>query len=199
MALEIRSAQFFKSVFSLTELPKDNFPHIVFAGKSNVGKSSLINVLCNQKKLAQISKTPGKTKALNFFLVNNNIYFVDLPGYGYAKVSQELRQMWSNLIEGYIKSCQQLRGVIFILDLRHLPSEADLQLKLFLEHCNLNYLLVLTKADKLSTSERAQNLNLFEEALQSENFVTFSAVTKEGKNKVLALQGFFGEIKILGS
>ena len=185
MALEIRSAQFFKSVFSLTELPKDNFPHIVFAGKSNVGKSSLINVLCNQKKLAQISKTPGKTKALNFFLVNNNIYFVDLPGYGYAKVSQGLRQMWSNLIEDYLRSCQKLRGVIFILDLRHPPSEADLQLKLFLEHCNLNYLLVLTKADKLSLSERAQNLNLAEEALQSENFITFSAVTKEGKNKIL--------------
>lgn len=185
MALEINSAQFFTSVYNLTELPKDNFPQIAFAGKSNVGKSSLINVLCNQKKLAQISKTPGKTKALNFFLVNNNSYFVDLPGYGYAKVSQELRQMWSNLIEGYIKSCRQLRGVIFILDIRHPPSEADLQLKLFLEHCNLDYLLVLTKADKLSSSGRAQNLNLFEEALQSDDFVTFSAVTKEGKNKIL--------------
>src|SRR4030067_1755790 len=144
MALEIRSAQFFKSVFSLTELPKDNFPHIVFAGKSNVGKSSLINVLCNQKKLAQISKTPGKTKALNFFLINNKIYFVDLPGYGYAKVSKEFRQMWSDLIEGYLKSSPQLKGVIFLLDMRHPPSEDDLQLKTFLDHHNLNYLIVLT-------------------------------------------------------
>src|SRR4030067_3874955 len=160
MALEIRSAQFFKSVFSLTELPKDNFPHIVFAGKSNVGKSSLINVLCNQKKLAQISKTPGKTRALNFFLINNKIYFVDLPGYGYAKVSKEFRQMLCDLIEGYLKSRQPLRGVVFVVDIRHAPTEEDLQLKAFLNYHNLNYITVLTKSDKLSAAERAQNLSL---------------------------------------
>jgi GTP-binding protein len=185
MALEISSASFLKSVFNLADLPQDNFPQLAFAGKSNVGKSSLINVLCNQKKLAQISKTPGKTKALNFFLINYKIYLVDLPGYGYAKVSKEFRQMWSDLIEGYLKSRPQLKGVIFLLDMRHPPSEDDLQLKTFLGHHNLNYLIVLTKSDKLSASERAQNSNLFEEALQSDNFVTFSALTKEGKNKIL--------------
>ena len=129
MALEVSSAQFYKSVFSLADLPKDNFPQVAFAGKSNVGKSSLINTICNQRKLAQISKTPGKTKALNFFTVNSNLYFVDLPGYGYAKVSKEFRQMWSELIEGYLKNCIQIRGIVFILDLRHPPSEDDLQMK----------------------------------------------------------------------
>lgn len=185
MALEITSASFVKSVFNLTDLPSENFPQIAFAGKSNVGKSSLINVLCNQKKLAQISKSPGKTKALNFFLINNRIYFVDLPGYGYAKVPQEFRKLWSGLIEGYLKSRNQLKGIVFILDIRHSPSDEDLQMKLFLEHYNLNYLLVLTKADKLSSSQRAQNLGVFQEALESDNFVVFSATTKEGKNKIL--------------
>ncbi|OGC78485.1 MAG: hypothetical protein A2Z27_02745 [candidate division Zixibacteria bacterium RBG_16_50_21] len=185
MPLDINSASFFKSVFNLADLPQDNFPQLAFAGKSNVGKSSLINVLCNQKKLAQISKTPGKTRALNFFLINNKIYFVDLPGYGYAKVSKEFRQMWGDLIEGYLKSRQPLRGVVFVVDIRHAPTEEDLQLKAFLNYHNLNYITVLTKSDKLSAAERAQNLSLFEEALQSDNFVTFSAVSKEGKNKIL--------------
>jgi len=185
MALEIRSAQFFKSVFNLAELPKDNFPQVAFAGKSNVGKSSVLNVLCNQKKLAQISKTPGKTKALNFFTINNNLYFVDLPGYGYAKVSKEFRQMWSELMEGYLKGCPPIRGIVLILDIRHSPSEDDLQMRAFLDHYQLNYLTVLTKADKLSSSERSQNLNMFQEALQTDNLVVFSAKTKEGKNKIL--------------
>jgi GTP-binding protein len=185
MALEISSAQFFKSIFSLAELPKDNFPQVAFAGKSNVGKSSLINVLCNQKKLAQISKTPGKTKALNFFTINNNLYFVDLPGYGYAKVSKQFRQIWSELIEGYMKNCKQIRGIVFILDLRHPPSEDDLQMKVFLDHYQLDYLTVLTKADKLSSTEKSQNLNIFQEVLKSDDFVVFSAQTKEGKNKIL--------------
>src|SRR4030067_1722086 len=123
MALEINSAQFYKSVFNLAELPKDNFPQVAFAGKSNVGKSSLINTICNQKKLAQVSKTPGKTKALNFFTVNSNLYFVDLPGYGYAKVSKEFRQMWGDLIEGYLKSRQPLRGVVFVGGIGYSPTE----------------------------------------------------------------------------
>lgn len=185
MPLEIRSAQFFKSVFNLAELPKDNFPQVAFAGKSNVGKSSLINVLCSQKKLAQISKTPGKTRALNFFTINHNLYFVDLPGYGYAKVSKEFRQMWSELIESYLRNCKQILGIVFILDLRHPPSEDDLQMKTFLDHYQLNYLTVLTKADKLSSTERSQNLNMFQEVLKSDDFVVFSAKNKEGKNKIL--------------
>ena len=185
MAYEVKSASFFKSVFNLADLPRDNFPQVAFAGKSNVGKSSVLNVLCNQKKLAQISKTPGKTKALNFFTINSNLYFVDLPGYGYAKVSKEFRRMWSELIESYLKNCKQIRGIVFILDLRHPPSEDDLQMKAFLDHYQLNYLTVLTKADKLSSSERSQNLNMFPEALQTDNLVVFSAQTKEGKNKIL--------------
>ncbi len=185
MAYEVRSPSFFKSVFSLADLPRDNFPQVAFAGKSNVGKSSLINVLCNRKKLAQISKTPGKTRALNFFTINRNLYFVDLPGYGYAKVSKEFRKMWSELIEGYLKSCKQIRGIVFILDIRHPPSEDDLQMKAFLDHYQLNYLAVLTKADKLSSTEMSQNLNMFQEVLKSDDFVVFSAKNKEGKNKIL--------------
>src|SRR3989337_1475297 len=126
--MEIKKAEYFKSVFDLKELPQDNFSQIAFAGRSNVGKSSLINTITNQKNLAKISKTPGKTKALNFFRINNRFYFVDLPGYGFAKVSKTVKTSWGELIENYLKNSPNLKGLIQILDSRHLPTEDDLEM-----------------------------------------------------------------------
>jgi len=184
--MEIKKAEYFKSVFDLKELPQDNFAQIAFAGRSNVGKSSLINTLTNQKKLALVSKTPGKTKALNFFKINNRFYFVDLPGYGYAKVSKVTKSSWGELIENYLKSSPNLKGLIQILDSRHPPSEDDLEMLEFLEFINLKFLVVLTKSDKLSSSELHIKAQKFEEVLNNNNFVFFSAKTKEGKNKILS-------------
>ncbi len=183
--MEIKSTFFVKSVFDLKELPFDNLPQLAFAGRSNVGKSSLINTLTNQKKLAQISKTPGKTKALNFFKINNRFYFVDLPGYGYAKVSESLKRNWGVLIENYLKTSSNLKGVIQILDSRHLPTVQDLELKEFLGFLRLEHLLVLTKTDKLSSTELRINLERIKQILRTDNLVLFSAKTKEGKNKIL--------------
>lgn len=184
--MEIKKAEYFKSVFDLKELPQDNFPQIAFAGRSNVGKSSLINTLTNQKNLAKISKTPGKTKALNFFQINGKFYFVDLPGYGYAKVSKVTKGNWGELIENFLKSSPNLKGLIQILDCRHSPSEDDWEMLEFLEFINLKYLVVLTKSDKLSSSELHNTAQKFQEILNHEEFVFFSAKTKEGRNKILS-------------
>lgn len=183
--MEIKEAEFVKSVFDLKELPQDNLPQIAFAGRSNVGKSSLINTLVNQKNLAKISKTPGKTKALNFFKINNRFYFVDLPGYGFAKVSKAVKTGWGDLIENYLKNSSNLKGLVQILDSRHTPTEDDLEMLEFLKFINLKYLLVLTKSDKLSSKELTANAERFKQMLSNDKLVFFSAKTKEGRNKIL--------------
>lgn len=183
--MEITKVEFIKSVFDIKELPHDNFPQIAFAGRSNVGKSSLINTLVNQKNLAKISKTPGKTRALNFFKINNRFYFVDLPGYGYAKVSKSVKSGWGDLIENYLKNSPNLKGLIQILDSRHPPTDDDMEMVEFLDFINLKYLIVLTKSDKLSPKETSKNAEKFKQILNNEDIVFFSAKTKEGKNKIL--------------
>ncbi len=184
--MEITKAEFVKSIFDLKELPQDKFPQIAFAGRSNVGKSSLINTITNQKNLAKISKTPGKTKALNFFKINNKFYFVDLPGYGFAKVAKSVKSGWGDLIENYLQSCPNLKGLIQILDSRHPPTDDDIEMLEFMEHINLKYFIVLTKSDKLSPKELSKNSEKFKQILGNEDIVIFSAKTKEGKNKILA-------------
>ena len=184
--MEIKKAEYFKSVFDLKDLPHDNFPQIAFAGRSNVGKSSLINILTNQKNLAKISKTPGKTKALNFFKINDRFYFVDLPGYGFAKVSKTVKGGWEDLIENYLKSSPNLKGLIQILDCRHPPSEDDWEMLEFLDFINLKYLVVLNKSDKLSYSELPKNAQKFKQILNHEDFLFFSSKTKAGGNKILS-------------
>ena len=184
--MEIKKSEYFKSVFDLKELPQDNFSQIAFAGRSNVGKSSLINILTNQKNLAKISKTPGKTKALNFFKINDRFYFVDLPGYGFAKVSKTVKSGWEDLIENYLKTSPNLKGLIQILDSRHPPTKDDLEMLEFLEFINLKYLVVLTKSDKLTSSELHNTAQKFKQILNHEEFVFFSAKTKLGRNKILS-------------
>ena len=164
------------------QLLLSEMPEIAFSGKSNVGKSSLINKLLNRKALARTSSTPGKTATVNFYRVDE-VRFVDLPGYGYAKVSQTERLRWSELMEGYFNSERDIRLVLQLLDMRHAPTENDLDMLHYLQQTGLPYAVVLTKADKLNQTERRKQLALFEELQQQEQIpaiVPFSAMNGEG-------------------
>ena len=144
------NCQFVGSFYKLVQLPKDNLPQIAFAGRSNVGKSSLLNKLTGRKKLAKVSNTPGKTRSLNFYLVNDKFYFVDLPGYGYAKVSKTERASWAELIGEYLEQAENLIGLIVLLDCRREPNDDDLRLLQWLDKKELPGIAIVTKADKLS-------------------------------------------------
>lgn len=187
MGFKIKNARYFKSFADSGSIPENNLPQIAFAGRSNVGKSSLLNTVSNMKNLAKISSTPGKTRLLNFFLINDSVYFVDLPGYGYARTSKSTQRGWKELIEGYLKSSLNLKGVIQIIDIRHPPFESDIQLSQWLDFYQKKSLVVLTKADKLSRSNTLQNQRKASEILQKKTdySVIFSAKTKQGKDDIL--------------
>lgn len=187
MVLKVKNAEYVKSVNSIADLPENRFPEIAFAGRSNVGKSSVLNKLANMRNLAKISHTPGKTRQINFFLVNENLHFVDLPGYGYAKVSKSIQENWGKLIEEYLEKSQNLKGVVLLIDARHEPFEADLQLLEWLDFYQREKLVVLTKIDKLSRSALLLNVKSISKILNlnSDSLVLFSAKTGEGKEKIL--------------
>ena len=187
MSFKIKNAAYVKSVSRVSLLPESQFPEIAFAGRSNVGKSSVLNKLANIRNLAKISSTPGKTRQINFFLINKNLHFVDLPGYGYAKVSKSMKESWGRLVEEYLKKSQYLRGVVLLLDARREPFEADLQLLEWLDYYHREKLVVLTKTDKLSRSALVLNVENASKILNinSDSFVLFSAKTGEGKEKIL--------------
>ena len=151
--MKILSAEFLTGAVSCKQYPDSLYPELAFVGRSNVGKSSLINSLLNRKKLVKTSQTPGKTQEINFFKVNNDFVFADLPGYGFAKVPQSVQRRWKKMIEDYLLTRETLLAVIFIIDLRRSPSPLDLNLKSWLEARGVEYLLVGTKVDKLSQSE----------------------------------------------
>lgn len=151
--LTIKSSEFFKSVGDTRDLPRDGLPQVAFAGRSNVGKSSLINYLLRRKGLAKTSKSPGKTRLLNFFMVNDSFFFVDLPGYGYAKVSDETRRLWVKLLDRYFSDNESLRLVVWLLDVRRDPTEQDKELWTLLRSHGHPIVVALTKCDKLSKSQ----------------------------------------------
>jgi GTP-binding protein len=166
--------------------PPASLPEVAFAGRSNVGKSSLINALVHRRKFARVSNTPGRTREINFFKVNDQFILADLPGYGYARISREKRAAWRPLIEGYLKGSTALRGVVQLLDARRTPSEDDLQMLEFLSHRETPTLIIATKVDKLRKAEREPRFrDLAKEAgVELEQIIPFSAETGEGRDEL---------------
>jgi GTP-binding protein len=184
----IRSATFITSAPSLTGCPASDLPEIAFAGRSNVGKSSLINTLLNRKGLVRTSATPGRTQMLNFFAINDILHFVDLPGYGFARAPKAVRERWQPMIRGYLGGRDNLRAVVWLLDARRDPSDEDLRFLDWLEEAERPTIPVVTKVDKLSRNELARRLAAIARAtgLDGELFTPFSAVTREGVAEVWA-------------
>src|SRR5262249_36992572 len=166
--------------------PDAVLPEIAFAGRSNVGKSSLLNKLIRRRKFARVSNTPGRTREVNFFKVNGTFVLVDLPGYGYARISKEKRAEWKPLIESYLRGSPQLRGIVHLLDVRHDPTNDDRQMLDFLGELGVPTIVVLTKVDKLRPSERRQRLTALSTSLEldDDQMIPFSAVTGEGRNEL---------------
>jgi len=166
--------------------PPTTLPEITFSGRSNVGKSSLINAVVRRKKLARVSNTPGRTRQINFFSVNDSFVLVDLPGYGYARVSKERKAEWRPLIEEYLTRSTLLRGVVQLLDARHAPSEEDLQMLEFLAGLETPTIVVATKVDKLPKAQRTSRIEALarEAGVDVEQIIAFSAVTGEGRDEL---------------
>ena len=183
----VKSAEL-ETVCGITsKLPDNKLPEIAFAGKSNVGKSSLINSLLCRKSLARTSAQPGKTQTINFYNINKELYFVDLPGYGYAKVSDEIRAKWGKMIEKYLHTSGQLKKVFLLIDIRHVPSENDCMMYDWIVDNGYDPVIICTKLDKIKRSQVQKNLKLIREKLDlvpGTKMIPFSAQTKQGKDEI---------------
>ena len=178
--MKVINTEFVTGAVSSKQYPKEAFPEFAFVGRSNVGKSSLIRSLLNRKKLVRISSTPGKTREINFFRINEKLMFADLPGYGFARVTPTLQKKWKQMIEEYLNNREPLMAIVFIVDIRRKPTELDITLKEWLEDLGRNYILVITKSDKLSGPERSKQTKLIKSAFMGEN--ALAAVTYSSKN-----------------
>jgi GTP-binding protein len=182
--MKITGATFVKSATSPEHYPRDGRPEIAFMGRSNVGKSSLINSLLGTKGLARTSSTPGRTQLINFFLINEAFYFVDLPGYGYARVPQDIKKHWGPMVEKYLASRKNLVLSIVITDSRHEPTELDQVMKEWLDARGKPFVIVATKADKLSSNQLRASLSRASAVLDSSEIVAYSAVTRSGAARI---------------
>jgi len=182
----IRSAKFICSAVTPEHYPPADLPEVAFAGRSNVGKSSLINKILNRKKLVRTSKTPGRTQLLNFFEINKIYRFVDLPGYGYAKVPAEVQKRWRPMVENYLTSRSNMRGMVLLLDIRREPSKEDLNLWHWLQTMSIEVVTVTTKVDKLSRNKRNKQIAAIAKTLgcKKEELIEFSAMTGEGRHEI---------------
>jgi GTP-binding protein len=193
--MKITSAEFIKSAFAEADWPLDTIPEVAFMGRSNVGKSSLINSLLAVRGLARTSSTPGRTQSLNFFLINKRFRFVDLPGFGYARVPKAIKSSWGEMVSSYLAKREQLVLSIHIVDSRHEPTKLDLQLHEWLEHSAKPRLIVATKSDKLSNNELKESLGRVKRVFSKDRVVAYSAKTGRGGSEVWraiesALAGF---------
>jgi GTP-binding protein len=182
----IKSADFIKSAVTPEQYPPPELSEFAFSGRSNVGKSSLINALVNKKHLVKTSSTPGRTQLLNFFLINEAIYFVDLPGYGYAKVPLAVKNKWGPMIETYLSTRPTLKGVFLIMDIRRIPGHEERNFIDWLAHFNIPSLLILTKTDKLSKNKQIRQQNLIAKSLliDKSELILFSAKSRLGKDLI---------------
>lgn len=195
--MKIKSVEFVKSAVKPSDFPEESLPQVAFAGRSNVGKSSLINSLLNRKRLARTSRTPGRTQHINFFILNGEIHFVDLPGYGYAKVPKRIKRNWDSMIVNYLKDNPRLKLLIAILDARRKPSELDLRLQGWILAYRIPFIYVVTKSDKLSKNQLHKQLGIIKQTLTPPEgvcFLPYSSKTRRGRKELLevvdmALQG----------
>jgi len=170
-----------------SELPKNTLPEVAFAGKSNVGKSSLINALMNRKSLARTSSQPGKTQTINFYNINNELYLVDLPGYGYAKVSEKERERWGKMIEKYLDTSEKLRAVFLLIDIRHEPSANDKQMFEWIDYEGYQPIIICTKSDKISRGAVQKQIAMIRKSLGADKdtiILPFSALNKSGREDI---------------
>ncbi len=184
--MDVNNVELIISAVRPEQYPETDLPEYALAGRSNVGKSSFINTMIRRKSMARISQKPGKTQTLNFYKIEEALFFVDVPGYGFAKVSKTEREKWGVMIETYITSREQLRGVIQIVDLRHKPTEDDRMMYEFLKYYDIPVIVVATKADKIPRSKWQKNAKIVRETLDfdpDDKFVLFSSETKMGKDE----------------
>ncbi|MFD1850133.1 ribosome biogenesis GTP-binding protein YihA/YsxC [Oceanobacillus bengalensis] len=188
--MKVTQAEIVISAVSKKQYPNEGLPEIALAGRSNVGKSSFINKLINRKNLARTSSKPGKTQTLNFYKINEAFYFVDVPGYGYAKVSKKEREKWGGMMEEYFETRENLKVALLITDIRHEPTKDDIQMYEFLKYHELPVIVVATKLDKVPKSKRAKHLKRTKQTLQiaeEDILLPFSAETAEGKDEAWTL------------
>ncbi|TQS76123.1 YihA family ribosome biogenesis GTP-binding protein [Ornithinibacillus gellani] len=183
--MKITKAEIVISAVSQKQYPTEGIPEIALAGRSNVGKSSFINKMINRKNLARTSSKPGKTQTLNFYKLNDAFYFVDVPGYGYAKISKKEREKWGGMMEEYFQTRETLKAVLLVTDIRHEPTKDDIQMYAYLKHFQLPVVVVATKMDKIPKGKRMKHVNRTIQALnmqQEDAIIPFSAETGEGKD-----------------
>ena len=185
--MEVNNASLAAVGVKLEQYPTDGKPEIAFAGKSNVGKSSLINGLLNRKSLARTSSYPGKTRTINFYDVENTLYFVDLPGYGYAKAPKTEIQKWGKMIEDYLYQRETLKSIVLLIDIRHEPGNNDKMMYDWLKHYNYDIIIIATKADKIKRSQLQKHIAMIRKGLNmsaEDKIIPFSSMTKQGKEEI---------------
>jgi GTP-binding protein len=183
--VNISSARFIKSATRPDDFPRDQRPEIAFCGRSNIGKSSLLNTLTHSRGLARTSSSPGRTQTINFFLIDERMYFVDLPGYGYAAVPKAVKDSWGPMVEDYLRQRKQLKLAVMLVDCRLPPTDSDTLMKEWLDHKGIPNTVVLTKTDKVSRSRLNQALRTSALKLKTKEIIPFSAVTSSGKEEIL--------------
>lgn len=186
--MKIKTSEFITSAVRREQYPTDERIEVAFVGRSNVGKSSIINSITNRRGLAKVSQTPGKTRLINFFLINNDFYLVDLPGYGYAKVSKKEKATWGQIIETYLNSRLQLKRVVLLVDCRHKPTGDDIMMYDWIKHYGYDVIVIATKSDKLSNNDLKKSEKVIRDTLKlkaDEKLYYFSSLNKKGRDELV--------------